>query len=867
MRYLYFFSIVLVLICSPFCSAEASFYDDNDFDGSDLAVFVGEFNNCDSGCNGDFVGDGDVDKVDLGAFAANFGSLECVVPEAIAEIGPEGGTVEVIDQGSLIYGAKIYIPSGVLTDEKIFTITESDKSSEDLDCVPVLFEPSGMFDDFIEVTIPLKEAAIKDTNQVLMIYSSELGFFVPSDASSVVLASDTLVIFSVNHFSELSSRCMDILNRYGVTVEHSPYVSPTNPFCQSGFCGQCTAFAWGRALDRLGISLSARGDGSTWWETPDDNITQTSTDVPRANSIAVWGENTSNPHGHVAYVEEVDGDIIYINEANTNPTYANTDLGGGYNGYTRVFTQKEMEGRSGVGSWRGYLYLDSPFSDYDYWEFDDQGTEDWNARNVLNQGIFKPNPTDSFWQLGSETLDGKNKRGIVSPKLTNIHTDNYNTLEIEFGIRDGIFNFVETYFLIDGEWTTPIPTNLYLVSGDGFGNQNVYKGQIPYSGQIQQVRIDFNEGSDQEQRIHIKGIRFSKGGSKPDLVIDAIGGPYNYDEFLAYTYTITNIGDAPADLNGPTSNQFDNLSWQTFWSTNNSENYDGDIAAGGSIIGLEPLPILGPGESCSFIRSRPIFIDRIEYPYFKIVIDYSDVIDESNEDNNVSVFLSENLINPDWLACPHDYHFQTSYAGDCSILLPGEVCLNFNDGYKWLVYESITGWSSNNDVEIAIGTKGEYHHILYSNCIKLVGIDTDTDLVPDEIDNCPNNYNPDQADSDGDGIGDACDVSLEVPELLSPINNEIVDNGCTNGEDKAIWDFDWTDILDAEYYHLYVISDGYQHPGIDDSTIENSFYHFEAGYTGTGPWRWRVRAMINGFWYNWSEIGTFYAEPVNSDCN
>ncbi|MFP6639967.1 MAG: endonuclease/exonuclease/phosphatase family protein, partial [Myxococcota bacterium] len=36
-------------------------------------------------------------------------------------------------------------------------------------------------------------------------------------------------------------------------------------------------------------------------------------------------------------------------------------------------------------------------------------------------------------------------------------------------------------------------------------------------------------------------------------------------------------------------------------------------------------------------------------------------------------------------------------------------------------------------------------------------IDPDSDRVHDDVDNCPNDFNPDQQDSDADGIGDVCD--------------------------------------------------------------------------------------------------------------
>ena len=40
--------------------------------------------------------------------------------------------------------------------------------------------------------------------------------------------------------------------------------------------------------------------------------------------------------------------------------------------------------------------------------------------------------------------------------------------------------------------------------------------------------------------------------------------------------------------------------------------------------------------------------------------------------------------------------------------------------------------------------------------ISLTGLDDDDDTVPDDCDNCPSAFNPDQSDCDGDGMGDAC---------------------------------------------------------------------------------------------------------------
>jgi len=54
---------------------------------------------------------------------------------------------------------------------------------------------------------------------------------------------------------------------------------------------------------------------------------------------------------------------------------------------------------------------------------------------------------------------------------------------------------------------------------------------------------------------------------------------------------------------------------------------------------------------------------------------------------------------------------------------------------------------------------------LLGNCVNanhaVVPGDRDWDGVPEDVDNCPGIYNPDQSDVDGDGIGDDCDADMD----------------------------------------------------------------------------------------------------------
>lgn len=90
---------------------------------------------------------------------------------------------------------------------------------------------------------------------------------------------------------------------------------------------------------------------------------------------------------------------------------------------------------------------------------------------------------------------------------------------------------------------------------------------------------------------------------------------------------------------------------------------------------------------------------------------------------------------------------------------------------------TLTGPSTNSDVISFIVEGPEL--LLYSGDIIEVTPTRDGDYVPEEQDNCPDTYNPDQADLDGDGIGDVCDY-IERYALIDFYNSTDGDNWKNN---------------------------------------------------------------------------------------
>jgi|GEM_PF-6085670 len=77
-------------------------------------------------------------------------------------------------------------------------------------------------------------------------------------------------------------------------------------------------------------------------------------------------------------------------------------------------------------------------------------------------------------------------------------------------------------------------------------------------------------------------------------------------------------------------------------------------------------------------------------------------------------------------------------------------------------------------------------------------VDTDSDGIIDEQDNCPNTPNPDQADTDANGAGDACDQDpLECTSDADCMVGEVCANN-TCQQDNTQGDTDGDGIIDAQ---------------------------------------------------------------------
>ncbi len=201
---------IISLLCpiSIFGITEASFYDDNDFDGADLCSFAASYLSTTGEINynsdADFIGDGDVDAVDFGAFVLMFGKTTIEPPEAIAEIGPAGGVVEVTEPDSAIYGVSLSLSEGIFKKESILSVAGNPTIAVPDDFPPasalVEITSDEILHGFIPVSVPLLENFTPQGRLMVRFFDDSSGTWGIYPIHSYN-QEDASVTFYTNHFT------------------------------------------------------------------------------------------------------------------------------------------------------------------------------------------------------------------------------------------------------------------------------------------------------------------------------------------------------------------------------------------------------------------------------------------------------------------------------------------------------------------------------------------------------------------------------------------------------------------------------------------------------------------------------------------
>ena len=142
-------------------------------------------------------------------------TVRVMTVDAAKSIGPEGGTVEVTDPASPIYGIKVEIPEGALSSNAVITLSEipipfdlPDESYPASRCLAI--GPSGLtFSTPVVVTIPYgdtnNDSIIDGTNifegNTAVLYNNETAGNWEEVFNSVWDHDENVAIFQVKHFS------------------------------------------------------------------------------------------------------------------------------------------------------------------------------------------------------------------------------------------------------------------------------------------------------------------------------------------------------------------------------------------------------------------------------------------------------------------------------------------------------------------------------------------------------------------------------------------------------------------------------------------------------------------------------------------
>ena len=144
------------------------------------------------------------------------------------------------------------------------------------------------------------------------------------------------------------------------TKSNKYYYSDLNKYERYGYgMPNCTAYAWGRAYEIMGVEPDlSLNDADTWWSYNKETKAYPYGSKPKLGAVACWNYTTGG--GHVAVVEKIENGKI---------TFSNSS----YGGETFYLTYAEVgESNGGIynSTWvfKGYIYITEGQSKEEYYQ-------------------------------------------------------------------------------------------------------------------------------------------------------------------------------------------------------------------------------------------------------------------------------------------------------------------------------------------------------------------------------------------------------------------------------------------------------------------------------------------------------------------
>jgi hypothetical protein len=166
---------------------------------------------------------------------------------------------------------------------------------------------------------------------------------------------------------------------------------------------------------------------------------------------------------------------------------------------------------------------------------------------------------------------------------------------------------------------------------DGFDNNSPYTGLLYSGDKVSRLSASlYTTVGASATSIAYDNIEIS---TLSDLAVTNVRPLYCDSGFLEYQYTVTNIGDSPADLEGPTGADTDNVTIQGILSADDVLGNADDVPAGTDVLRGDRLGQLEAGQSVSGTVNVLASVAATR-PYVFVRVDPGKLVPEVNDESN-----------------------------------------------------------------------------------------------------------------------------------------------------------------------------------------------------------------------------------------